>query len=625
MSSKVDARLLSLSPTQQSQQNNQQTTAPVETAPSVRPLPSWEGRMLRREEQSESKRFYESIGFSKFAGKYEPFDIPSGMSVANIAETPTGLQITFKSTRQRTAMISPAKDYQYTKRLTQMKTVSPQEPSVIRTERIHSSHAAEFDPSKELVLPHGAHTFYLDIGYPQYQDKYEPFDLPKGMMVDTIKETKEGLDITLKPMPRTEVDNRSIAERMMDVKFEIPEGGYVGQFLPRNKLVYPLGSFRPETTVRPLAFAAGFVASGENLAYSLAQLRGMETPSIPSTFISDTIGLATGTSQLSRNVERYGRGNLQDYYLGSGLGDILISYGIGKVISKAVVKPLSETSLGKEIGYQFKVHAPKPLLRLAYGKAGAEYIVAERQTFFKTQTLIMGAEGQVLHIPDTMDKNYLRDLFTTEGGGGAEDFPLLKTRGKSITPMSKTLSKALGQTDTALRQSNLVTLVPIPRTIATNVPITAIEFGVTPISESMEMGIGTATKLGLTTRMQTQSTITRMKTRAETIPSRLTRMKQRSSFFNIPQLKANARAFQELEVEPISLQRGQVRQAQAQMIAQPLRTIQKLQLRSRPFSDEFPLRKRKRKMKGDKYAFIGRYRRQYPLATPEDIRKMMIG
>ena len=48
-----------------------------------------------REQKNISKTFYESIGFGQFAGKYKPFKIPEGFKVANIQETPSGLDIQF--------------------------------------------------------------------------------------------------------------------------------------------------------------------------------------------------------------------------------------------------------------------------------------------------------------------------------------------------------------------------------------------------------------------------------------------------------------------------------------------------------------------------------------------------
>ena len=42
-----------------------------------------------------SIEFFKSISYPKFAGKYQPFEIPKGMKVKNIQETKQGLKITF--------------------------------------------------------------------------------------------------------------------------------------------------------------------------------------------------------------------------------------------------------------------------------------------------------------------------------------------------------------------------------------------------------------------------------------------------------------------------------------------------------------------------------------------------
>ncbi len=87
--------------------------------------------MQAAQEQGASKQFYEGIGYGWYGGKYAPFTIPSGMQVASMTETPSGLQIQYELT------------------------------------------------------PTG---FYSALGYPQYETKYKPIDVPAGYKIGTLKE-----------------------------------------------------------------------------------------------------------------------------------------------------------------------------------------------------------------------------------------------------------------------------------------------------------------------------------------------------------------------------------------------------------------------------------------------------
>ena len=44
---------------------------------------------------NQSIEFFKSIGYPKFAGKFQPFEVPTGMKVKEIQETKQGLKITF--------------------------------------------------------------------------------------------------------------------------------------------------------------------------------------------------------------------------------------------------------------------------------------------------------------------------------------------------------------------------------------------------------------------------------------------------------------------------------------------------------------------------------------------------
>lgn len=56
---------------------------------------------------AESSKFYKQIGFAKYGGLYEPFEIPEGMKVTTIEETPVGLNVTFQEIQKKQAEKKP--------------------------------------------------------------------------------------------------------------------------------------------------------------------------------------------------------------------------------------------------------------------------------------------------------------------------------------------------------------------------------------------------------------------------------------------------------------------------------------------------------------------------------------
>ena len=56
--------------------------------------------------------------------------------------------------------------------------------------------------------------FYERVGYPQYARKYQPFTVPEGHVIETLKETKAGLQVSFKPIPK----RKGVAESMLEWK-----------------------------------------------------------------------------------------------------------------------------------------------------------------------------------------------------------------------------------------------------------------------------------------------------------------------------------------------------------------------------------------------------------------------
>lgn len=167
---------------------------------------------------------------------------------------------------------------------------------------------------------------------------------------------------------------------------------------------FDIGKFLKIGAEQTVYAGAGIVGGVESFAYGVGRLIGLETPAPPVTaagaFVSSGIQ-SIGAGQLVESPEmaklkKYGMA----YAAATLLPDVLIPYGIGKGM-RFVTQPVTSrvsSYLGKTIGqtrpaqwivgqvrrptewmgYQFRQHAPKPLLRLAYGQRGASIIDIER-------------------------------------------------------------------------------------------------------------------------------------------------------------------------------------------------------------------------------------------------------
>jgi len=118
----------------------------------------------------ESHKFFESIGYPQFGGRYTPFTIPEGAHVESIVESEGGLKIEFDT------------------------------------------------PEQEL-----SREFYTSIGYPQFGGKYAPFTVPPKTKISNIVESETGLNI--------EFENEASANRR-DFSIFVNDAGYGYRLMP---------------------------------------------------------------------------------------------------------------------------------------------------------------------------------------------------------------------------------------------------------------------------------------------------------------------------------------------------------------------------------------------------------
>ena len=155
----------------------------------------------------ESHRFYREIGYSQYAGRYAPFEIPEGHEVRGITEGPEGLNITFVDpvAEQQAKSQAMASDMfykgigfgQYAGKYAPFKIPKGYKVKNI-TEGPSGLNIEFYDPVAEQQAKSQAMVsdmFYKSIGFGQFGGKYAPFEVPKGLKVKNITEGPTGLNI----------------------------------------------------------------------------------------------------------------------------------------------------------------------------------------------------------------------------------------------------------------------------------------------------------------------------------------------------------------------------------------------------------------------------------------------
>lgn len=372
--------------------------------------------------------------------------------------------------------------------------------------------------------------------------------------------------------------------------------------------------------------AAGIVGTGERLVYGVAEVSGMiggfkvttprALPTVSGAGISSVIqSVTSGQAQWSQEALSLGEplisrglGEFQFTYGASTvLGDLMISYGAGKVAEKLIIQPLAQTRLGQYVGYQFKLHAPKPILRLAYGKSGAEYIVTERSPFYEGAIEGISPTGEAMQTTWKIPKSVEETVMSREILGGKEsefkvwtssgyksmtteissaaDFPLLRFRGQRITPMSKTLARAMGKLGEEKGVTTLLApLQTIERVVHPALPAIAAElqFGVTPLTEALPTAISLSAALGV-------QQISRVKAKALETPAlkQPTRLKKGEMTIHSLAEITGLKSWQ--VVSPMLSPVQSVSQAVAQV--QSLKLVQRLKLRRLQLGEMLPKKK----------------------------------
>lgn len=460
-------------------------------------------------------------------------------------------------------------------------------------------------------------SFYTDIGFPQYAGKYDPFLTPEGYKVSGIEKTGKGLQITFEsaaPEPA-----KGIAETIMSWKLpSISIPSIIPEDIGKGIVAFlSLGHVEPypwQKEPSGLKAPAGLVAAIERPVYTVGRLLGYETPHPPPTFTGGLIGkgIEAGFGISSTELEKtmaYGT----EYAAGTVAGDIFISWVIGKGIEKS---PLGPPLAKLEMGIMSKIREPIIGTRLdKFLLKHSKYWATLQE--YKAGTVVFGATPK--------------------------KWSPFRYRGKTITPMSVTLKKAISDTSGSVLLPQLFTTPKILFTPSKTVSPFSLFSQTLGVTITLGAGLLTTPISDVSLTAAPISTpVIRTKTMQALKPKHLTR-KKISSFPVLTTHQTEKPGLFELSKISIASITGQPQKhlqtlwqpqkqtsivTQAQLQKQLQKQVQALSTLTRPskpsFQFEYPQRKRK-KLPSRKKGKTGRYKREYPLMTPSEMLKKMIG
>ena len=196
--------------------------------------------------------------------------------------------------------------------------------------------------------------FWTKLGYPEYAGKYAPIKIPEGMEIESIRETKHGLEIKFK-QPKTWTEQWI---ELAEANVPKPIREVLPFVSPIYSSLYPWASAFPELKKLPWHLQYGVIASFESLAKGVPHLAVQLWPfaseewkkgahkwigPMPSSFsgavVSSAIGAVTGkgVAEPWRELLEWER-KYPGYTAGTILGDILASLLISKGIEKLWVR-----------------------------------------------------------------------------------------------------------------------------------------------------------------------------------------------------------------------------------------------------------------------------------------------
>ena len=150
-------------------------------------------------EQQKSIEFFTGIGYSQFGGRYAPFEVPTGTHVENITESEQGLQISFHDPIVEAQLNESAAFFSG---LGYSQFAGKYAPFEIPT-GLHVGDIQESDKGLQVTFhdpiaeaeQQKSIEFFTGLGFAQFGGKYKAFEVPEGKGIAGITETEQGLSV----------------------------------------------------------------------------------------------------------------------------------------------------------------------------------------------------------------------------------------------------------------------------------------------------------------------------------------------------------------------------------------------------------------------------------------------
>lgn len=261
------------------------------------------------------------------------------------------------------------------------------------------------------------------------------------------------------------------------------------------RIGFDLGKFAEGIAEGSVVAAAGVVASGESLAYSIGSLAGIKTPRPPPTLVAgliQTVPESIGAGQIkpSPQLEEMAKQKYAFTYAAATLlGDVVISYAIGKGVEKGAAV-IGKTRVGAYVGTKLQP-ALRPIAKFQYklGKItapvtrrmvkAAEWVISP---IYKAKAVSLAAKAPAAAVPrgvlvdltkpaDLVDELTLTARMEARYGSIAAVIPEEQV-GAVLQPLDEAIGLTAAEkwTSRAARE--------IPKIYPAMKPITQVKYGV---------------------------------------------------------------------------------------------------------------------------------------------------
>jgi hypothetical protein len=569
-----------------------------------KPIPLAEAQKLKedylqwKKQYRASQEFWGDLGYPQYAGKYEPLSIPTGAKIKSVVEDAMGLQVTYETPSDKTvAYVSSYAEHAH-------------RPFPLGYGSVESPFFYEHSLKEEYPeLPKQQAEnvkFWHDVGFSQYALKYEPFEVPSGYKVSKVKETSAGLEVTFEGAATKAVSSVPTLEQIRDPRWLLHRADPIyqaGQALRQQTILLTKQLTGEYSLTSALERAASTQYSTDPVTSMMQQLNVVPSRAKALEKIAGLVSTVESyyNPYAPNIVETFRKG--PDFIFGRLAGEILTGLAIGealKPVTTDISKGISKLWKGSRVESWLIEHSERYAGRAARGISYGIVDVPDVNVAKPVSYAGLEAEQAALSFGEVPHTALLDPLLATP-----EELPVSERLFvRPQLPYLPLLSTVTGESSF------------LPAIVGTAL---AISLDVRPRSR-----VTSQTEIGLATTARLEKATSPIIT-AEQRPERLTKATARSYVSMVPLFSVTGRsANAQISRSMSRLSSGQsVEQAQKTLqkqVSEQLQLTQTRALKTPRIQDPFaePTKKgRKRRKTKFESILVGRYPRQYPVATPK--------